>query len=360
VRTTRFLRRIPDALAALGFAAAMGCGSGETVDPKPDGGNDAGGKIPYETLSEYGFFSGDLKDQRPTANVHRYEVAAALWADHAEKDRFIVLPEGGKIGITDREDWAFPAGSIIIKTFRFLDDLREPEGPSRLIETRLLILEDEGWTSHTYVWDDAQENAVRTVAGKPITVSYVDAAGDPVEQPYNIPNTNQCKGCHARDDEVHLLGVATPQMNRSVGGKNQLSALADLFTKAPNPNDLEAFEDPFGNGPLEQRARAYLAANCGHCHRPGGGGGDSGLVLLAWETDPSKYGVCKSPAAAGAGTGGHEHDIEPGRPEDSIIPFRMASTDPDIKMPELPNLLPDERGIDLVSEWIASMPPVCP
>jgi hypothetical protein len=35
---------------------------------------------------------------------------------------------------------------------------------------------------------------------------------------------------------------------------------------------------------------------------------------------------------------------------------RMASTDPEIKMPELPSLLADEFGVDLVSAWIAAMP----
>ena len=43
------------------------------------------------------------------------------------------------------------------------------------------------------------------------------------------------------------------------------------------------------------------------------------------------------------------------------MPFRMSSTDPEIKMPELPNLQPDERGVALISDWIAAMTPEgCP
>ena len=64
--------------------------------------------------------------------------------------------------------------------------------------------------------------------------------------------------------------------------------------------------------------------------------------------------------AAGAGTGGFSHDIVPGYPDQSIMLFRMRSTDPEIKMPELPNLLPDARGAEVVSAWIAAMqPPGC-
>jgi len=66
--------------------------------------------------------------------------------------------------------------------------------------------------------------------------------------------------------------------------------------------------------------------------------------------------VCKVPAAAGPGAGGNAYDIVPGRPEESIVVYRMASTDPEIKMPELPSLLADEFGVELISEWIAAMP----
>jgi hypothetical protein len=35
----------------------------------------------------------------------------------------------------------------------------------------------------------------------------------------------------------------------------------------------------------------------------------------------------------------------------------MESTDPEVKMPELPNRLPHTAGAELVREWIAAMPP---
>ncbi|EYF05432.1 SO2930 family diheme c-type cytochrome [Chondromyces apiculatus] len=346
---------------------APGASTTSTPPPDPDPEPEPPREIPYETLSEYGFFEGPLADLRPVAGVVPYEVTSPLWADHAGKGRFIVLPEGAQIDLGEVEDWQFPVGTIIIKTFFFSLDLREPEGPARIVETRLLILSEEGWVPHTYAWNDAQTEATRLVAGDRVDVSYTDAQGMPAQGQYVIPNTNQCKSCHERDDTIHLLGLVTPQLNREIdtpsGPRNQLVELAELgmFSGAlPPPADLPAFADPRGSGMLDDRARAYLHANCSHCHRPGGAGGPSGLVLLEWERTPLKNGICKTSVAAGAGTGGHAFDVEPGHPEQSIMIFRMGSTDPEIKMPELTNRMPDQDGIALVSGWIAAMdPPGC-
>jgi hypothetical protein len=125
----------------------------------------------------------------------------------------------------------------------------------------------------------------------------------------------------------------------------------------PDPASLPAFPDPAGDADLDSRARAYLHGNCGHCHRSGGGGGASGLSFVAWEDNPLTFGICKVPAAAGPGAGGRPLDIVPGDPDRSIVVFRMDSTDPEIKMPEVPSLLSDDFGVELVTEWIAAMPP---
>lgn len=363
---TRSTATILWALLVTAAVAVVGCGN-DDVPVARERAKAGAGALPYDTLSEYGFFQGDMALHQPAAGVVPYDVAAALWSDHAAKKRFIVLPQGETAAWGPDEDWVLPLGSIIIKAFDFPLDRRDPASATRVIETRLLILEEAGWTSHTYVWDDAQTEARRVIAGKSVAVSYLDEQGAAVDQTYLVPNTNQCKSCHERDDTSYLLGVTTPQVNRKVvrDGQEveQLEWLAaqGVFASAPPVEGAARFEDPFGDGPLDARARSYLAANCSHCHRPGGGGGDSGLVLLESEKTPGKNGVCKTPAAAGSGTGGRSHDIVPGEPDQSIIIFRMSSTDPEVKMPELPNLLPDERGVALIREWIAAMEPKgCP
>jgi uncharacterized repeat protein (TIGR03806 family) len=321
------------------------------------------GAWPFEKLSEYDFFQGPMVDLTPKDGVVPYMVGSALWSDHAGKGRFIVLPEGGKIEFSEADDWEFPDGTIIIKTFFFDHDRRDPEAGYDIIETRLLIRQDGVWDPHTYLWNEEQTEATIIKTGKRVDVSFVDVDGVAKEEEYIVPNLDQCASCHERDDVQRLLGLVTLQMNRVVdhgGMVNQIDWLADLgmFATAPPKGDaLPGFVDPMGTaGTLDERARGYLHGNCAHCHRPGGGASKSGLVFLATEPELAKVGVCKVPAAAGPGTGGHAHDIEPGDPDRSIVIFRMNSLDPEIKMPELPNRVIDAQGVELIREWIAAMP----
>jgi len=325
----------------------------------------AEGMLPLAKLSDYDFFVGPLVDLKPKQGVVPYQVAAPLWSDQAGKHRFIVLPEGGKIGFkADDSEWEFPEGTILVKNFFFDHDRRDANAGSRIIETRLLLRTADNWRVFTYVWNDEQTEATPLRTGKRVDIDFIDVDGSEKTEEYIVPNDDQCASCHERDDVQHSLGLITPQMNRMVerDGKmvQQLEWLAaqDLFVAdPPAPASLTAFVDPFGSeGTLEWRARGYLHGNCAHCHQLGGGAGKSGLVFLGSEPNLAKLGVCKVPAAAGQGTGGFPHDIVPGKPEESIVIFRMNSLDPEIKMPELPNRVIDKAGVQLISDWIAAMP----
>ena len=50
------------------------------------------------------------------------------------------------------------------------------------------------------------------------------------------------------------------------------------------------------------------------------------------------------------------YDIVPGRPDESILAYRIASTHPGVMMPELGKRLVHDEGVALVREWIAAMP----
>ena len=320
-----------------------------------------------KTLSVYGFFRSPMSAMVPVAGVLPYQVNAPLWADGAEKERFLALPPGATATIGDDEEadrWHFPEGTVIIKNFWFAMDRRRPETSTRLMETRLLVRDADGWVSHTYVWDEAQTEATRYVAGKRFNLDYTDLEGNASSQLYIVPNTNQCNHCHELDDVNHTLGLVTRQLQRTVTRDgvdvDQLNWLhaQGVVAEAPAPVDAPLV-DPAGDAPLETRARSYLEGNCGHCHRSGGNGGTSGLILLARETHPATYGICKSPIAAGPGAGGRTADIVPGMPDSSIFIYRMESTDPEIKMPEIPNMVSDDFGVELISEWILSLTGDC-
>ena len=347
----------------------IGCGetsSADESDPRPRIELALQDPVP-RTLSAYGFFRAPMAAMVPVDGVIPYQVSSPLWADGAEKERFLVLPAGTTASIGDDEEsdrWHFPNGTVIVKNFWFAMDRRAPESTMRLMETRLLVRSPDRWVSHTYVWDEAQSEATRQVAGKRFNLDYTDLEGASARQLYIVPNTNQCDHCHELDDVNHTLGLVTRQLQRDVirDGVSvpQLDWLYAQGVVATAPTPVEhPLDDPAGDASLDARARSYLEGNCGHCHRPGGNGGTSGLILLARETRPATYGICKSPIAAGPGAGGRTADIVPGEPESSIFIYRMESTDPEIKMPEIPNMEVDTFGVDLITEWILSLSGTC-
>src|ERR1700728_112657 len=133
---------------------------------------------------------------------------------------------------------------------------------------------------------------------------------------------------------------------------------ADRPAGAPSPSGaprLAAWDDP-KSGTLDARARAWLEINCAHCHNPGGPARNSGLDLLASQHNPTAFGIYKVPVAAGPGSGGRQYDIVPGRPDQSIVAYRIASTHPRVMMPELGKRMVHEEGVALVRQWIAEMP----
>jgi len=69
--------------------------------------------------------------------------------------------------------------------------------------------------------------------------------------------------------------------------------------------------------------------------------------------------VCKPPVAAGRGTGDHLFDIVPGKPDDSILPFRMASHETGVMMPEQGRSTTHVEGLNLIRDWIAEWPGGC-
>jgi uncharacterized repeat protein (TIGR03806 family) len=221
-----------------------------------------------------------------------------------------------------------------------------------------------------YVYDGGSTDARRAVAGATLDTAWTHDDGNQRTNRYAVPNQNQCKNCHAEHDDVlNVLGPKARHLNRpgpaGSGVENQLQALIDAgsLTGAPAraawPRGVAA-GDP-GTGTIDERARAWLDANCGACHNPRGGmARTSGLYLDISQTDLAELGVCKPPVAAGRGSGGRKFGIVPGQPDASILVFRIESTEPDIRMPEIGRNLVDEQGVALIRQWIAQLPGTCP
>ena len=315
-----------------------------------------------EKLSDYDFFEGELADLNPNESVHPYQLNSSLFSDYAHKARFVKLPEGKTADYHPTEVMEFPVGSILIKNFYYPDDFSEPNGARRILETRLLIHEEEGWKALPYVWNDEQTEAFLEVAGATKSVSWRDAKGTTQKINYSIPNMNQCRSCHLKDGEIMPIGPSARQLNGKYvyGQKGEMNQLKywqshGLLSNLPEGDLPKLVNYENENAPLADRARAYLEINCGHCHRPEGPAKNSALHLMASVDNPAAWGVGKTPIAAGKGSGGLKYDIVKGNAEESILTYRMESTDPGIMMPELGRKMVHKEGLALVKQWINEM-----
>ncbi len=318
--------------------------------------------IGKEKLSEYGFFVGELKNLSPSDEVVPYALNAALFTDYAFKQRFVKIPNGMKVNFNAADVFDFPEGTVLIKNFFYPADFRKPEANIRILETRLLINEAGSWKALPYLWNDEQNEAFLNVAGKNIPVSWTHYDGTLKNISYSVPNMNQCKGCHLRGDKVMPIGPTARQLNGdyhyAAGTRNQLDYWKELNVIKNIPDSMKGprlagYEDQ--SVAVSERARAWLEINCAHCHRADGPAKNSGLYLLASENDPSKLGIGKAPVAAGKGSGGLLYDIVPGKPDESIMQFRIESVHPGIMMPELGRSITHDEGVALVRTWIAEM-----
>lgn len=337
---------------------AVAPGEGVSFDP---------GQPFCELLSSYRFFV-DGGNQVPNAGVLPYDLNTALFSDFAVKHRFVWMPQGVSATYEDLASFEFPVGTVLIKTFAYPYDFRDPALGERLIETRLLVRRPEEWDVVTYLWNDEETEARRRVIGAGIDVSFIDESGAERGFRYQVPNTNQCRECHEEVEGV--LGPVGPKarhLNRDLdygdAVSNQLTRWGEVGYLSGAPAPAEAprnavFDDP-SSGTLEERARAYLDVNCGNCHNPSGLARTSGLFLTIDIEDELQLGICKGPVAAGQGSGGRPFDITPGEPDDSILVYRMEETKPGVAMPELGRVTVDDEGVQVQRDWIAAMEGSC-
>lgn len=305
-------------------------------------------------LADYGLF--DASGQ-PAPGLQPYTLNTPLFSDGAEKSRYVWIPPGTTAQYRPSGALAFPVGTVLVKRFAFPADLRQPTRALRGVETRLLIHRPAGWVALSYVEQDG--GAVLKRAGAKVPVQFIDTRGQPQAIEYAVPNQNQCKTCHQAGEAITPIGPTAGNLNGGLrhDGPNQLITWAASGRLAPLPAvvpRLARWDD--SAEPLDSRARAYLAVNCGHCHNRAGFASNSGLYLNPEETDPAHLGVLKRPVAAGRGSGGYEFSILPGQPEKSILLHRMISAEAGIMMPQFGRTLAHEDGIALIREWIAAMP----
>ena len=373
----RALRNMAGSALLAGLALASGC------TPTPEVRRFAAGEYP-QRLSEWGVIRRYGDRLVLGSGGAPYDVNTPLFSDYALKLRTLWMPAGADARYADDAAYAFPAGALISKTFFYpltdgmaqaregwdgdLDKLDLAQ--TQLVETRLLVRQEQGWDALTYLWrgDEAWLN----ITGDLIPLRLVQD-GAVRDLNYIVPSRNECARCHATGQAgaaILPIGITTRQLNRGYGEGpgNQIEAwrgrgwLADApppTDRAQNANwtDREALSAQPAQ--LQRLARSYLDVNCGHCHNPLGPADTTGLWLHHKAPSLRRLGLCKPPIAAGQGTGGHRYSITPGAPDASILVFRMATTHPAARMPEIGRTLVHQQGLAVISDWIASLPGEC-
>jgi len=319
---------------------------------------------PAEKLGDYHFFL-DTKKQIPNVRVVPFDLNTPHFADYAHLRRFLWLPQGTSITYHDRAELEYPIGAVLIISVGYFHDFRHPDLGEDLIETRLFVRRKQGWQGVQYTWNEETTEASYSVMGTRAEASWVHYDGSNRSHTVLAPNSNQCKQCHEIDGKMVPLGpTKADRINREFlypeGPENQLARWSKIgyLTGAPkNPDDaprMPVWNDP-STGSVHERARAYLEMNCASCHRPQGLAYTSGLDLTFAQQSPVRYGVFKSPVAAGRGVGNGRFAIEPGSPGRSFLLHRLRSIDPGVRMPIVGRGLIHEEGVALIEQWIAEM-----
>ena len=298
------------------------------------------------------------------SSVVPYDLNTPLFSDYALKSRAVFVPPGKKATYDPTGAFQFPTGTVLIKSFGFPEDARVSPPVMHWLETRLLVKADDGWHAYPYLWDAAGTKATYDPGGRTLHVKWTDAKGKAFDNAYTQPAQTQCKQCHELDAVLTPIGPKARNLNRdhayATGTENQLAhwTKAGILSGAPadpaTAPKLAVWNDT--SLPVDTRARAYLEANCAHCHDDTGSASTSGLFLWASETDPLHYGVCKEPLSAGGMVGARQFDIVPGNPDLSILWFRMSSTAPGVAMPQIGRDVVDAEGLALISDWITNLP----
>jgi uncharacterized repeat protein (TIGR03806 family) len=296
-------------------------------------------------LSDWGCFqASDITSF--SDSVIPYNINALLWSDHADKGRFMAIPDNTTIDIDNQGRFDLPVGSVVGKNFRL---------NGKLIETRLLLhfQQPYGWKGYSYEWNDSETEATLLT-----TANDKDFNG----QTWHYPSRAECEICHTTVAGF-TLGPEIGQLNRSFiytrnnnTEANQLITLQDInvlsrpLSEAEKSTTFYAIDDTAYSA--ERRARSYLHTNCAICHQPGGTGG--GNMDLRMDTSLENTGICNvAPLGDSMGLI-NPVIVSPGDPNNSILVLRMENLG-QYRMPPLATSVVDTQAVTVIREWISGL-----
>jgi hypothetical protein len=294
------------------------------------------GELPPK-LSGVGIYRGS-DVSAPLAPARAYEPGYPLWSDGGQKFRSFVLPEGARIDATDPQNYVFPLGTLIWKTFSFTTPTHPDETVP--VETRLLRLSADGWELAAYAWNDAATDADLLDLKRGQTRDVLSESGEVIA--HAIPSRLECRQCH-ESSTSQVLGINELQLAKS----GSLSAVSASIVPAPH-EPLHALP---AHGPLTTAVLGYFVGNCVHCHNDTNGAASS----FDLRPDVALANVIAEPTASSATADGLR--VTPGKPEESILYLGVkGGTEAEVKdMPPLGVARRDAQAVQLLGDWISAL-----
>ncbi len=354
---------LPDGSAPDAPAAPSDSG-GSDGGTKRDCANDVDPDGIWKHLECSGLYAS-FADKQVASDVRPYKPAFELWSDGAEKQRWVFLPAGSKIDISDWNDWSYPVGTKLWKEFKL--------GGKR-IETRLFTkLPDQSWAHTVYRWNADESDAVRKDGGESI------AGLGPDGGPYEVPSSGQCDQCHmGRKDQV--LGFEAVSLGLPNATGQTLARLVEegWLSQAP---PATTFDLP---GSAEAKAAiGWASINCGACHNANTNAAatfrkhmlvhasellpaDGGTPPAVEQLDFYKQTYCVDAFRTDPDAGAPYKYIRGGSPASSmmsILAGRRTAPDvlpnPGVQMPPIVSRAVDQQGVAAFNAWVATLP-ACP
>ena len=326
-------------------------------------------QTPLPKLSDYHFFIGPLKDQKPGYKVVPYEPASSLFSDYAHKKRFIWMPQGTS-ATYDGDDnvLEFPVGTVIIKTFYY--DNVQPANNTKIIETRLLVRKNDEWKLYDYVWNENQTEAFLDTEGNGIFVPITWTENGATRSiDYKIPSQTECVTCHKINEnntgeKNTPIGPKPQNLNTTYNygkfSRNQLEhwkRIGYIDNTLPNLASIYSAVDWRDTSkPLELRAKSYIDINCAHCHRVGGHCDYVPQRFNFSNMDMYTFGICLPPLF---NIPDNPYVINAGDADHSELMYRINTNEGSEMMPIIGRTIIHEEGVALMREYINSLPNPC-
>ena len=313
-------------------------------------------------LSETGLFE-NTKNHTIKPGVIEYSVIASGWNDTATSRRWMAVPDKQTVGLNYNGAWSFPNGTALVQTLKVQREDTLGFAKAFLIETRILLRQQNEWAGYSYKWNEDQTDAeLVPKEGAKSTFRIVDneSPGGFRRHDWTFPSRAECMTCHSRA-RGFLLGLTTLNTDRThnFSGKkdNQLRIFSHMglfdkpYVKQKNKN--QSLVDPYNpNETLSKRARSYLHINCSSCHVHSGGGNskiefgietsEDNMNLIGARPQHNTFGISNAML------------VSPGLPEESVLIRRLSHRGRG-QMPPLVSNTVDEVALSLFKDWISEM-----